>query len=295
MRVLVVCPACRRQYAATERSIGSRFRCRCGTIVTIAQPKGHDATVVRCSSCGAPRRDGATRCEFCGADFTLREKDLGTVCPHCLARISDAARFCDHCGYALAAEPLQIEETPLACPTCGADQRLSSRTIDCDEVYECQACAGIWIGVETFRHFVRRAGDDGQHATHRIPPPIPRSVCTTSPESRQHRHYLPCPVCQAPMTRQNFGFGVIVDLCCRHGIWFDAEKLTCILDGVRAGGQEAAYVELQTVSHRDAWADEDRVSTPIVGWPTLADDPHNDGLVWGLTKAIGYLASIFTR
>jgi hypothetical protein len=98
------------------------------------------------------------------------------------------------------------------------------------------------------------------------------------------------------MTRQNFGFGVIIDLCRRHGIWFDAEKLTCILDGVRAGGQEAAYVELQTVSHRDGRVDGDRASTPIVGWPTLADNPyHDDGIVWGLSKAIGFVASIFTR
>ncbi len=294
MRMLVACPACRRQYDATGRPVGSRFRCRCGTIVTIAQPKGHDATVVRCASCGAPRRDGAMRCEFCGADFTLREQDLDTICPHCLARIGDGAQFCDHCGHPLAAEPLQIEETPLDCPTCGPNHRLNSRLIDGDEVSECPACAGIWIGTETFRQLVRHAGEDGQRADHRLPPPLHRLVCATSPESREHRHYVPCPVCRALMSRQNFGNGVIVDVCGRHGIWFDAEKLTCILDSVRAGGRAAANVELQAVRPRDAWGDGERTACA----PTLSEDRDNDeGLVFPLViaKAIGLLATIFGR
>jgi len=264
--------------------------------VTIAEPKGHDAKVVRCSSCGGPRRDGATRCEFCGADFTLHEKDLGTVCPHCFARISDAARFCDHCGFALAAEPLAIQETPLSCPNCGSSRRLNSRTIDGDELYECQACAGIWIGMETFRHLVRRAGDDGQHAARRISPPVAAPPGAEISDPRGHRHYVPCPVCQALMARQSFGFGVIVDLCKRHGIWFEADKLTFILDSVRAGGHEAASADLQTISNRKALAEENQPVETTVGWPSLGDDPfHDAGLALGVSETIGFLANMFTR
>ena len=185
MRLLISCPACRRQYDASERSIGSRFRCRCGTIVTIARPQGHDASVVRCASCGAPRRDETPCCVFCGADFTLREQDLDTICPHCLARISDRAKFCDHCGNPLAAEPLSITETLLACPLCDARSpvgvpasacnhtikrelqrpaqagtptagpRLQSRLVNGSAVVECPSCAGIWVGAETFRQLIR--------------------------------------------------------------------------------------------------------------------------------------------
>ncbi|HEY2147846.1 MAG TPA: zinc ribbon domain-containing protein, partial [Pirellulales bacterium] len=285
-----------RQYGATERSAGQRFRCRCGTIVMIAEPKGHDAKVVRCSSCGAPRRDGATCCEFCGADFTLHEKDLGTVCPHCFARISDAAKYCDHCGYPLAAEPLEIEESPLPCPNCGPARKLSSRTIEGDELHECQACAGIWIGIETFRHLVRRAGDDGQHAAVRISPPAAGSACLADSKARGHRHYVPCPVCQSLMARQSFGFGVIVDLCKHHGIWFDADKLTFILDSVRTGGQEAANAELQTISTRKALAEESQPVEQIVGCPSLGDELERDsGLALGVSKTIGFLANMFMR
>ena len=85
MRLLVQCPECQRQYDATQRQIGSRFRCHCGAVVTVQQPKGHEARVVRCSSCGAARGDdNADRYAYCHSSFTLHERDLNTVCPHCL-------------------------------------------------------------------------------------------------------------------------------------------------------------------------------------------------------------------
>ena len=96
------------------------------------------------------------------------------------------------------------------------------------------------------------------------------------------------------MTRQNFGYGVIVDLCGRHGIWFDADKLTCILDSVRAGGLAAANVELQAVRPRDVWGDEERTACA----PALFEDRYNDEkLVFPrvIAKAIGLLATIFGR
>ena len=52
MRLLVACPECPRQYDASRRHIGSRFRCHCGALVEVRQPQGHDARVVRCSSSG---------------------------------------------------------------------------------------------------------------------------------------------------------------------------------------------------------------------------------------------------
>jgi Zn-finger nucleic acid-binding protein len=259
MRLLIACPECKRQYDATGRPAGSRFRCRCGAIVTIARPQGHDASVIRCSSCGAPRRDGASHCQFCGADFTLREQDLDTICPHCLARIGDHAKFCDHCGHPLAAEPLSIEETTLLCPFCCATTpgkaatgpRLHSRLVSGSSVLECSSCTGIWVGAETFRQMVEAAGREAQHCDHRDPQPVPKS-CTL--EGAKPHGYLPCPVCRELMVRQNFGHGsgVIVDVCKPHGIWFDAEKLTCILDWVRSGGLAAANEQREAELDRAA-------------------------------------------
>ena len=51
-------------------------------------------------------------------------------------------------------------------------------------------------------------------------------------------HYRPCSVCQQMMNRKNFGgaSGVIVDVCARHGTWFDAGELPQVLAFVKSGG-----------------------------------------------------------
>jgi Zn-finger nucleic acid-binding protein len=253
--------------------------------VTIARPQGHDAAVVRCASCGAPRGDGAPCCEFCGADFTLREHDLDTICPHCLARISDRAKFCDHCGNPLAAEPLSIEETPLVCPLCDAGSpvkvpasvssrtlkrelqrpqvgiptagpRLHSRLVGGSSVLECPSCAGIWIGAETFQQLIHSACEAAEALDRRgvKPSNAPRAVPPVQPSAgaARKRPYLPCPICRTLMVRQNYAHrsGVIIDLCKRHGIWFDEDKLARILDWARSGGLAAARDEKEAqVAH----------------------------------------------
>ena len=51
-------------------------------------------------------------------------------------------------------------------------------------------------------------------------------------------HYVACPICASLMARQNFGrkSHVIVDVCSRHGVWFDAGELPRVLAFVRSGG-----------------------------------------------------------
>ena len=159
MRLIVACPKCRRQYNATGRKPGARFRCLCGEVVVIAEPQGHDARVVRCSSCGGPRQEGSPHCTFCGADFTLHERDLNTVCPACLARVSDAAKFCHYCGVRIAPESAAADETRLACPVCGDDARLTSRQAGQWAVMECGRCVGLWLGSDTFDQITQRAAE----------------------------------------------------------------------------------------------------------------------------------------
>ncbi len=295
MRLLVACPACRRQYDAAGHSIGSRFRCRCGEVISIAQPKGHDATVVRCGSCGAPRHDGNSKCSFCGADFTLRQRDLDTICPHCLARIGDHSKFCDHCGNPLAAESLTIEETPLTCPACGTGAKLHSRLIGGNAVCECPSCAGLWVGIQTFRHLVQEAGREGQRTTdHREPPPLPSPHPLDGAERPEHHKYIPCPECHGLMMRQNFAHRsrVIVDICKRHGIWFDGDKLSRILEWVRSGGLAAANEELAANAAREARA-ESRLHRERAGGSPLFDNDYRDGDHSTVDWAIDAFGSFF--
>src|SRR5688500_1389053 len=118
MRIIVACQECRRQYDAGGLEPGGKFTCHCGSKVTVSQPRGHDAAVVRCSSCGSSRQEGAAACGHCGGDFTIHEQDLHTVCPQCLARVSDRARYCHHCAALLVAEAICSESTTSCCPVC---------------------------------------------------------------------------------------------------------------------------------------------------------------------------------
>jgi Zn-finger nucleic acid-binding protein len=251
MRLLVACPACQRQYDASQRPIGSQFRCACGHVVVVQKPDGHDAQVVHCSSCGAARSDESGRCAYCGAEFTLRERDLDTVCPHCLARVSDGARFCHHCGIGLVPELVAGANTKLLCPACQDGHILASRRLGTEQVtvLECGRCAGFWMGREAFRELVERSRkealpvgtvpDTPQHEASKFAMPA-GSVVAEHP--KQGSFYRSCVVCGKLTNRLNYGHasGVIIDVCRDHGIWFDADELARILAWLRAGGNEAA-------------------------------------------------------
>ncbi|MEM6455230.1 MAG: zf-TFIIB domain-containing protein [Acidobacteriota bacterium] len=242
MHHIVACPACQRQYDAAGHAPGTRFHCRCGEVVTVPTPKPHDAAVVRCSSCGAPREGSAPSCRYCGATFSLRERDLNTICPSCLARVSDHARFCHHCATPIAPEDDLGSETDRMCPACGPDQPLTSRRIgDLPfSLLECGRCAGIWLGNEAFQTLKHRArgGEINLHGF--------RSADGSGQASRElgsaSFSYRPCPVCSKLMQRRNYGrrSGIIIDQCKDHGVWFDDHELNQILNWISSGGEEVA-------------------------------------------------------
>ena len=207
--------------------------------MTIKRPKGHEAAVVRCSSCGAPREERSANCRFCGADFTLHERDLHTVCPKCMARVSDRAKFCHHCGTRLMPEGVAGDNTRLTCPVCGEKYRLTNRRIGDVCVLECNRCAGLWLGNETFKQLTIRASSDAPEidrlfeSMHAAASPMPSD--RPRQPGWQYRH---CPLCAAMMHRRNYArqSGVIIDICKDHGVWFDADELQRILGWIRSGG-----------------------------------------------------------
>jgi len=240
MRLLVACTACKRQLDASGREPGSRFHCSCGAVLAVPRPQGHDAYVVRCSSCGAPREGEAETCRFCGSEFTLHERDLHTVCPECFARISDRASFCHHCGIPIAPQGTVGETAAETCPVCGDDRRLVSRRLGGRDVtvLECGVCAGLWVGRDIFQVLETRARerattlmDDGRGPV----PPLPGAL-------QEGPLYRPCVVCGQLMHRRNYGqrSGVILDLCHDHGLWFDVGELGQALRWVRQGGLHKA-------------------------------------------------------
>jgi Zn-finger nucleic acid-binding protein len=196
--------------------------------------------VVRCSSCGASRDEGSLACRYCGSDFTLHERDLQTICPSCLARISDRARFCHHCATPIAPEENIGEVTERVCPACGPGHLLRSRLLGHAEVssLECDRCAGLWLGAEAFDRLVARAREKQD--------PAPEASAVRADRTPIPRPggplYRPCPVCGKRMNRSNYGrrSGVVLDRCREHGIWFDAAELNEVLSWVRRGGEALA-------------------------------------------------------
>ena len=252
MRLLIACPECHRQYDASARPIGSRFRCHCGAVVTVQQPQGHDAAVVRCSSCGAPRQEGAASCSFCGADFTLHERDIDTICPGCFARISNRARFCHNCGLEISPESLAGEKTDLTCPVCGKSSRLTNRQVGAVALMECGRCAGFWMGANILDRLVKKAEADQPLDDFCFQPEDPRPP-DIDPFKQRGPLYRKCPICGKLMSRRNYArhSGVIIDVCRQHGVWFDADELPRILAWVRAGKKaEADRREAHEAEHQ---------------------------------------------
>lgn len=238
MRVLVECRDCKRRYNASRLKIGAKFHCQCGQVLTVNAPKGHDAAVVRCSSCGGFREDGSQRCAFCKADFTIHERDLHTVCPGCLARVSDRAKFCSRCGSALSADVLAGDVSKLMCPQCDQKVPLTNRFISEAQVsfLECRMCAGLWMESEGFAKLRRKhkALGDLDESIGRVP-----RLKQDLRGSENKVRYRKCPVCHKLMNRRLYGTGsgVVLDWCREHGMWFDDGELRQILEWIRQGGR----------------------------------------------------------
>jgi Zn-finger nucleic acid-binding protein len=247
VRKLLSCPVCHRQFDATRLAVGSRFRCRCGAAIAVPEIAPHDAAVVRCASCGAAREEGSKACGYCGSDFTIHEQDLETICPSCLARISNAARFCHDCGTSIAPEEVAADPTDRVCPACRDGRKLNSRALGDARftVLECSVCAGLWLGAEVFRALEERARQAA-------PPVADPGALRAEASSRTRVHqrggpfYRPCPACETPMTRVNFErvSGILLDRCRDHGIWFDAAELDAVLRWIKLGGERVSEMRL---------------------------------------------------
>jgi Zn-finger nucleic acid-binding protein len=177
----------------------------------------------------------------------LHERDLDTVCPNCLALVSSQARFCHHCGTRLAAETVARDQTSLACPVCGDSQRLFSRQMGRVAALECGSCAGVWLGNAAFEQLTENAAEAAKKQSRMFSDRTVRARDASGlSASDQPPRYRPCPECGSLMLRRQYGrrSGIVIDVCRKHGIWFDAEELPRILDWIRRGGLAQAQAEL---------------------------------------------------
>jgi Zn-finger nucleic acid-binding protein len=178
-----------------------------------------------CPSCGAGVPEGARRCAHCDAPVaTVR-------CASCFRMNAHDCAFCSGCGRDLGLAPTPRDGT-LSCPDC----HLPLSAFECGSaglLHDCGGCGGQFVELGALRNLIERHD--------RLDVGLARA--RTSPVRAETRvHYVACPVCGSMMNRRNFGggSGVIVDVCSKHGTWFDSGELPRVLAFVESGGLSRA-------------------------------------------------------
>ena len=155
------------------------------------------------------------------------------------------AKFCSHCGARAARTEIEADVKEF-CPRC----KLAMEAVVVGKVNlrECAHCEGIWADAASLEQICadreEQAAVLGMAAT--IASPGPAGIETNI-------RYVPCPVCRQLMNRVNFAqcSAVIVDVCVKHGTWFDKDELRRIVEFIRAGGLEKARArEIEELNRR---------------------------------------------
>lgn len=257
--IIVQCNKCKHQYKVHDKRVGEKFACFCGNLLEVPSVKIHEASVIRCSSCGGARGEEAEPfCRYCGSSFTLHEQDLNTICPHCMTRISSKAKFCHFCATPIVADNLSYEKTTMPCPNC-ANEKLHSRKMP-GQVFslkECDSCAGIWISVGVFEHLEQQAQKEAASGTLIHAKEVVSNAYTRNETISLTKFYKKCPQCKVIMQRKNYAgsSGVVVDVCHKHGMWFDIHELDEILEFIRSGlllkhQEKAARIAKRTIKRK---------------------------------------------
>jgi Zn-finger nucleic acid-binding protein len=139
------------------------------------------------------------------------------------------AHHCSGCGAELG---LIVESTlrEAQCSDCHAPLEAIAEATG--TLLNCRKCGGQFVEHALLRTLLEQHELTGQAFPDA---PYQRPALKASIE---RVHYRPCSVCQQMMNRKNFGgaSGVIVDVCARHGTWFDAGELPQVLAFVKSGG-----------------------------------------------------------
>ena len=203
-----------------------------------------EAGTLNCPMCGAATSTDDPHCKYC-------EARLATVaCASCFGMMFVGSKHCPRCGAAVALRA-DTDLPPSHCPRCRIEMHPVS--IGETDVQECERCSGLWVDVPSFEKIC--ADREDQAAVLGAASPAPVNAVN---ESRKVR-YSPCPTCEQLMNRINFGrAGVVVDICKGHGIWFDRDELTRIVEYIRDVGidppRNKHQTDLEFERRRTHWA-----------------------------------------
>jgi Zn-finger nucleic acid-binding protein len=185
-----------------------------------------DSVSLHCPNCGAAVGPDAKQCTYCQAALATMS------CPNCFNRVFIGSAFCPHCG-TRAARQVAADAAPDKCPRCKTV--MAAVHVGAMALAECPDCAGVWVDAEAFDRLC--ADREAQAAViHRSGLQEPAAA------TLEKISYRPCPRCHQMMNRVNFAkhSGVILDVCRKHGTFFDRDELHRVVTFIQAGGVDRA-------------------------------------------------------
>ena len=187
-----------------------------------------EAQTLNCPMCGASSSSDATKCGHCGARLAT------TACPSCFGLMFHGQKFCPHCG-GLGARS-DVEAPSLSCPKCKIE--MTRLNLAKTSLSECSQCEGLWVDVASFEQICADREEQGAV----LGSPLIKPLSPMRANDLQNIRYVKCPECHEFMNRVNFArcSGVILDVCRRHGSWFDRDELRRIVEFIRGGGMSSA-------------------------------------------------------
>ena len=193
------------------------------------------------------------------------------------------SKHCQRCG-AAAAVPEVVDAKDRKCPRCRLEMALV--TIGSTAVLECERCFGLWLDVPSFEKI---CADREQQS-------VVLGAAAHAPTQSGHEtskvNYVPCPECSQLMNRLNFArcSGVIVDICKKHGTWFDRDELSRIVEFISGGGLNAARAKekLEIAEQREQLRQEQR-AVDLRRSSSLGIGDADDHRLTGIASARGLL------
>ncbi len=228
------------------------------------------ARCYECPACGGLVREASHVCGYC-------QTPIATIrCGLCFTMNVPEAHHCMSCGAELGLQPEPAElAVGSKCPRC-VQQELDAFSNGDGVIFDCGHCGGQFVSAEVLHAMVHRHESANIDVPHRFRAgnPIHDPV-----------KYIHCPFCSDLMLRRNFGkvSGIVVDVCAKHGTWFDVGELARILAFVSDGGMQRTAVvnaeERQRVSltglqepTRAVWPGVNfREDAPTVTWADMKE------------------------
>ncbi len=105
-------------------------------------------------------------------------------------------------------------------------------------IHGCRGCGGVWVDAGTLSTILASVASTAPSPGHGTGWSGVRRRTMAPGTATSKVVYRKCPACQHSMLRKNFAkiSGVIVDVCGRHGTYFDSGELEDVLDFIRSGG-----------------------------------------------------------